>query len=91
MWDFGDGSPPVSVKSDGNADPQALQLLQENFPRGIAITLTPWEPQELWPWLAVLALALLVVDWTLFGRGSRRMNTVMGFQVREETPEEVLR
>ncbi len=32
-----------------HADPQALQLLQENFPRGIAITLTPWEPQELWP------------------------------------------
>ncbi|MDP6556979.1 MAG: PKD domain-containing protein [Pirellulaceae bacterium] len=23
VWDFGDGSPPVSVKSDGNADPQA--------------------------------------------------------------------
>lgn len=32
-----------------HADPQALQLLQENFPRGAAITLTPWEPQELWP------------------------------------------
>jgi transketolase len=32
-----------------HADPQALQLLEENFPRGIAITLTPWEPQELWP------------------------------------------
>ena len=32
-----------------HADPQALQLLQENFPRGTMITLTPWEPQELWP------------------------------------------
>jgi transketolase len=32
-----------------HADPQALQLLQENFPGGTAITLTPWEPQELWP------------------------------------------
>jgi transketolase len=32
-----------------HADPQALQLLQENFPRGVGITLTPWEPQELWP------------------------------------------
>ena len=31
-----------------HADPQALQLLQENFPRGSVITLTPWEPQELW-------------------------------------------
>lgn len=34
-----------------HADPQALQLLQENFPLGAAITLTPWEPQELWPLL----------------------------------------
>ncbi len=34
-----------------HADPQALQLLQENFPRGILITLTPWDPQEVWPLL----------------------------------------
>jgi transketolase len=32
-----------------HADPQALQLLQENFPPGSSITLTPWDPQELWP------------------------------------------
>jgi transketolase len=32
-----------------HADPQALQLLQENFPRGQMITLTPWDPNELWP------------------------------------------
>jgi transketolase len=32
-----------------HADPQALQLLQENFPPGTAITLTPWDPQEMWP------------------------------------------
>ena len=25
-----------------HADPQALQVLQENFPRGTAVTLTPW-------------------------------------------------
>jgi transketolase len=31
-----------------HADPQALQLLQENFPRGTVVTLTPWEPQEIW-------------------------------------------
>ena len=31
-----------------HADPQALQLLQENFPRGTVITLTPWDPQEIW-------------------------------------------
>ncbi|HEY7728783.1 MAG TPA: hypothetical protein VID50_10060, partial [Candidatus Eisenbacteria bacterium] len=35
-----------------HADPQALQLLEENFPPGTAITLTPWDPQELWPLLA---------------------------------------
>jgi transketolase len=32
-----------------HADPQALQLVQENFPPGTAITLTPWDPQEIWP------------------------------------------
>jgi transketolase len=35
-----------------HADPQALQLLQGNFPPAVAITLTPWEPQEIWPLLA---------------------------------------
>ncbi|MDI6807862.1 MAG: hypothetical protein QME66_02625 [Candidatus Eisenbacteria bacterium] len=32
-----------------HADPQALQVLEENFPKGIMITLTPWDPAELWP------------------------------------------
>jgi transketolase len=31
-----------------HADPQALQLIQENFPIGTAISLTPWDPQEVW-------------------------------------------
>jgi transketolase len=39
-----------------HADPQALQLLQENFPPGTAITLTPWDPQEIWT-LVAAALA----------------------------------
>lgn len=34
-----------------HADPQCLQLLQENFPPGILVTLTPWEPGEVWPLL----------------------------------------
>ncbi len=34
-----------------HADPQALQLVQGNFPEGTAITLTPWDPQEIWPLL----------------------------------------
>jgi transketolase len=35
-----------------HADPQPLQLLQENFPRGTSITLTPWDPAEIWPLVA---------------------------------------
>jgi transketolase len=35
-----------------HADPQALQVLQENFPRGTAVTLTPLDPQEIWHLLA---------------------------------------
>ncbi|MBI2362758.1 MAG: hypothetical protein HYV15_05185, partial [Elusimicrobia bacterium] len=34
-----------------HADPQSLQLIQENFAHGTAITLTPWDPAELWPLL----------------------------------------
>lgn len=35
-----------------HADPQPLQLLQENFPPRTLVTLTPWEPQEVWPLMA---------------------------------------
>ncbi|RME29151.1 MAG: hypothetical protein D6806_01785, partial [Deltaproteobacteria bacterium] len=34
-----------------HADPQCLQLLQENFPPGLLVTLTPWDPNEIWPCL----------------------------------------
>jgi len=39
----------VKTGEDGptHADPQALQLLQENFPAGTFMTLTPWDPQEI--------------------------------------------
>ena len=48
------GHAGLATGEDGptHADPQALQLLQENFTPGTAITLTPWEPQEVWPLLA---------------------------------------
>jgi transketolase len=39
-----------------HADPQSLQLLQDNFPLGTMITLTPWDPQEIW-YLVSAALA----------------------------------
>ncbi|TBR17160.1 hypothetical protein EPO15_17560 [bacterium] len=35
-----------------HADPQSLQLLQGNFADGTLITLTPWDPRELWPLMA---------------------------------------
>ena len=31
-----------------HADPQCLQLIQQNFPSRVLITLTPWEPGEIW-------------------------------------------
>jgi len=48
------GHAGLKTGEDGptHADPQPLQLLQENFPRGTMVTLTPWEPQELWPLMA---------------------------------------
>jgi transketolase len=46
-----------------HADPQALQLLQENFPAGTAISLTPWDPAEMWPLVsASLALRPAVIS-----------------------------
>jgi transketolase len=44
----------VKTGEDGptHADPQALQLLQGNFPLGTMITLTPWDPQEIWTLLS---------------------------------------
>lgn len=41
--------PKTGEDGPTHADPQALQLLQDNFPKGIMITLTPLEPQEIWP------------------------------------------
>ncbi|MBW2368374.1 MAG: hypothetical protein JRH15_10845 [Deltaproteobacteria bacterium] len=52
------GHAGLKTGEDGptHADPQPLQLLQENFPPGTMVTLTPWDPQELWP-LVTAALA----------------------------------
>lgn len=43
----------IKTGEDGptHADPQALQLLQGNFPLGTMITLSPWEATEIWPLL----------------------------------------
>lgn len=48
------GHAGLKTGEDGptHADPQPLQLLQENFPRGTMITLTPWDSAEVWPLMA---------------------------------------
>ena len=58
------GHAGLATGEDGptHADPQALQLLQENFPPGTAVTLTPWEPQEIWPLLGDRARAAAGAD-----------------------------
>ncbi len=47
------GHASIKTGEDGptHADPQALQLFQENFLPGSCATLTPWEPGEVWPLL----------------------------------------
>ena len=49
----------VKTGEDGptHADPQPLQLLEENFPKNTLVTLTPWDPQEVW-YLVSAALKL---------------------------------
>jgi transketolase len=57
-----------------HADPQALQLVQENFPLGTAISLTPWEPQEIWP---LVAAALTARPAVIFPFVTRPNETVL--------------
>lgn len=53
------GHAGLKTGEDGptHADPQSLQLLQENFPRGTVVTLTPWEPAEVGLLLCAALLA----------------------------------
>lgn len=41
--------PKTGEDGPTHADPQALQLLAENFPKGTVVTLTPMGPDEIWP------------------------------------------
>ena len=45
------GHTGIKTGEDGptHAEPNTLQIFQENYPHGTMITLTPWEPYELWP------------------------------------------
>ncbi len=48
---------PTGEDGPTHADPQALQLVQDNFPKGASISLTPLEVDEIWP-LVTRALQL---------------------------------
>lgn len=48
----GHASLPTGEDGPTHADPQALQLVQDNFPKGSCITATPLEVDEIWPLVA---------------------------------------
>ena len=52
----GHASLPTGEDGPTHADPQSLQLVQDNFPKGSCITITPLEVDEIWP-LVATALA----------------------------------
>lgn len=49
----GHASLPTGEDGPTHADPQSLQLLQDNFPKGACITITPLEVDEIWPLVTV--------------------------------------
>ena len=67
-----------------HADPQPLQLLQGNFPAGTMMTLTPWDPGELWTLMsaafsrrpAVIAPFVTRPDETVLDREARGLAPV---------------
>ncbi|MGE5749984.1 MAG: hypothetical protein ACM31F_08480, partial [Gemmatimonas sp.] len=69
------GHAGLKTGEDGptHADPQPLQLLQENFPRGTMVTLTPWEPQEIWPLMAAALRSSPAIIAPFVSRPSERV------------------
>ncbi len=65
----------LTTGEDGptHADPQCLQLLQENFPPGTVVTLTPWEPREIWTLLAAALASRPAVIAPFVTRPSERV------------------
>jgi transketolase len=58
-----------------HADPQPLQLLQENFPPGTMITLTPWDPQEVF---GLVRRALGLAPASAAAKGVYKLRTARG-------------
>jgi transketolase len=69
------GHAGMKTGEDGptHADPQALQLHLENHVPGTAVTLTPWEPQEIWPLVAAAFRAEPAVIVPFVTRPSERV------------------
>ena len=70
------GHAGVKTGEDGptHAEPQALQVLQENFPGDVMISITPWDPNELWP---LTAEALLQRPAVLAAYVTRPSETIL--------------
>ncbi len=65
--------PKTGEDGSTHADPQALQLLQNNFPDGALVTLTPWDPAEVWPLLVRALLARPAVLAPFVSRPAERV------------------
>lgn len=69
---------PTGEDGPTHADPQALQLVQDNFPKGLCLTLTPLEVDEIWPLItsafrrrpAVLSPFVVRPSYTMFDRAA---------------------
>ncbi len=64
------GHAGLKTGEDGptHADPQALQLVQEDFPPGTSISITPWDPQEIWTLTATALAQRPAVVWAFVTR-----------------------
>ncbi len=64
------GHAGLQTGEDGptHADPQALQLIMEDFPKGAAITLTPLDGNDVWPSLAAALSKRPAVLYTVVSR-----------------------
>ncbi len=81
------GHAGVKTGEDGptHAEPQALQVMQENFPGDVMISITPWDPNELWP---LTAESLLQRPAVLSAYVTRPSETILDRQTLGLAPAE---
>lgn len=66
---------PTGEDGPTHADPQALQLVQEDFPKGMAITLTPLDARDVWPSLCAAMAKKPAVLYPFVTRPEVSLNT----------------